>query len=135
MIFVQFLYIQPGHGRRFWRLYYIPLLSCVCADVLQSTVDWLKHNVRAVNNPGVWHGAALARWKYAQDILEREFNEAEATAEEEEGEGDGLRDGPVGDGGSLAAKREIEEAVFMSSYIPRSLHEVLCTFTRADSHI
>lgn len=55
-----------------------------------------------------------------QDILEREFNEAEA--EEEEGLG---RKG--GDGGALAAEREIEEAVFMSSYIPRSLHEVCST--------
>lgn len=50
---------------------------------------------------------------YAQEMLEREFNEAEVE-EEELG----------GDGASLAAQREVEEAVFMSSYIPRSLHEV-----------
>lgn len=56
----------------------------------------------------------------AQEILEREFNEAQAEEEELGGGGAG-----AGDGASLAAQREVEEAVFMSSYIPRSLHEVL----------
>lgn len=35
------------------------------------------------------------------------------------------------DGGEAAAELEIEEAVFMSSYIPRSLHEVRLVTTIA----
>lgn len=50
-------------------------------------------------------------------MLEKEFGEAEAL--EDEYHLDGKRDG-----GELAAELEIQEAVFMSSYIPRSLHEV-----------
>lgn len=61
-------------------------------------------------------------------MLEKEFNEAEAL--EEEGRGDVK-------GGELAAELEIQEAVFMSSYIPRSLHEVgtVPKFHRAQRNI
>lgn len=56
-----------------------------------------------------------------QELLEKEFDEAEAF-EDEHLNGDNGN----GDGGELAAELEIQEAVFMSSYIPRSLHEVCC---------
>ena len=58
-----------------------------------------------------------------QDLLEKEFGEAEAL-EEEHANG-------TGDGGELAAELEIQEAVFMSSYIPRSLHEVMRRYDTA----
>lgn len=56
-----------------------------------------------------------------QEVLEKEFDEAEAF-EDECMNGDNAN----GDGGELAAELEIQDAVFMSSYIPRSLHEVCC---------
>lgn len=59
---------------------------------------------------------------YAQEVLEREFTEAEAEEEE-----DGGRDVDA-----IAAEREIQEAVFMSSYIPRSLHEVRAVLLALD---
>lgn len=58
----------------------------------------------------------------SQEVLEKEFDEAEAF-EDECMNGDGNN----GEGGELAAELEIQDAVFMSSYIPRSLHEV-CAF-------
>lgn len=63
------------------------------------------HSSACLDNRCVWD---------TQEILEKEFDEAEA-----------LEDEDHGDGGEAAAELEIEEAVFMSSYIPRSLHEVL----------
>lgn len=66
-----------------------------------------------------------------QEVLEKEFDEAEAFEEEY---GSSSNHNNNGDGGDsrgnareLAAELEIQDAVFMSSYIPRSLHEVcLC---------
>lgn len=54
-----------------------------------------------------------------QEVLEQELDEADAFHDREEAGGtkDGIEE-------ELAAEKEIQEAVFMSSYIPRSLHEV-----------
>lgn len=54
-----------------------------------------------------------------QEVLEKEFDEAQAFEDESKNE-----DGKSEKGAELAAELEIQDAVFMSSYIPRSLHEV-----------
>lgn len=62
-----------------------------------------------------------------QELLEKEFDEAEAFEDDLNNNGSSANgEGGVGAAsrGELAAELEIQEAVFMSSYIPRSLHEV-----------
>ncbi|CAN0038375.1 unnamed protein product, partial [Hapterophycus canaliculatus] len=64
-----------------------------------------------------------------KEVLEKEFDEAEAFEEEygSSSNNNNTGDGAGGGGGNareLAAELEIQDAVFMSSYIPRSLHEV-----------
>ena len=62
-----------------------------------------------------------------QELLEKEFDEAEAFEDDLNTNGSSANgEGGVGAAsrGELAAELEIQEAVFMSSYIPRSLHEV-----------
>ncbi|CAN0315715.1 unnamed protein product [Ectocarpus sp. 6 AP-2014] len=54
-----------------------------------------------------------------KEVLEKEFDEAEAFEDESKNGG-----GKSKKGAELAAELEIQDAVFMSSYIPRSLHEV-----------
>ncbi|CAM9800854.1 unnamed protein product, partial [Ectocarpus sp. 12 AP-2014] len=54
-----------------------------------------------------------------KEVLEKEFDEAEAFEDESKNGG-----GKSEKGAELAAELEIQDAVFMSSYIPRSLHEV-----------
>ncbi|CAM9849961.1 unnamed protein product, partial [Scytosiphon promiscuus] len=64
-----------------------------------------------------------------KEVLEKEFDEAEAFEEEYGSSSHNNNNGEDGADGrgnarELAAELEIQDAVFMSSYIPRSLHEV-----------
>lgn len=89
-----------------------PFFCCLCCKL--CSCYFASHVALYSNSVCAVLGCLLKH----QEVLEREFNEAEETGDNEG------QDGGNGDGDALAAEREIEEAVFMSSFIPRSLFEV-----------